>query len=623
MSTLILGITLDDLAVAAIFFPLLGAVANLCLATLNGPSDQARAIPLVKTIGIAAPVASLLLMLLMDSMTAEVETGLILGPYFEWITATTASFDVAFWMDPLSFLMGVMAAGLSLLMAFHVLGTVTDPQSLCRALGVPNLFLAFMLLLLWADSVPLFFVAWEGLALTAIFLLQGEAAKQGRPYLFWLTRLGNVAFFIGILAALAQLSTQLPEAGSLRLTFSLLEEHRAVLSPWLLYAWLFPALIYVGQWPASLWLWRTGGADSKVLYYLWGMGLGSAGLYLLTRFHFLILTQENAWIVLECFGALTCVIGAVGALGQPSLRRVLAYVTVSQWGLVLCAFGGGDFLAGILHWLFSLVALVTVLMSLDRVTSQRWSRIGVFIGVLALIGLPPFASFYSHAGLLWNFLTEGRVIILIACGLASLCSAVALARFILVPKGSTDERAPWQATAPILVLITALLLGLWYGFPAEFFGPAPIRNWLLPVFEDHLPIRSELFGIGTARIFILGCGLLWLTVTGLVVYLYARQQAWVASFSQRMRGFQHFMTEDAYLDRLIEGAVLTPLRSMLRLFLNNILESKFLDGLLIGGVASGLTLLGRGLGRLQTGRVQHYLIWFLAGVALFAAMILL
>jgi len=630
MSTLILGITLQDLAGAVLCIPL--AAGLIILATrLSGSGDGGgRALPLVKTLGLGAPLASAAFILLMAYMMDGARDGVLLGPFFDWLPVQKGAFDVAFWLDPLSFTFSLLIAFLAFLMGLYVLSERTPGQPLADRLGLFNVLLFASLLIIWSDSITLIYLGWETMAIAATFLLRGGKT------LFWLSRLGSLAFLAAIFISFAWFINEVPEVTQVRLTFALLEEYRHQLPPGILYFWLFAAGIYATQFPASIWLWRSADRPMQTLAWLCCLSFVTAGIYLMIRLNFLILTEESAWLILEWVGAITAFIGALGALGQSSLRRLLAYATVSQAGFVVCAFGTGAYYYGILHWMVSLQAILLLFWSLGMLTNQEETDdlfqigayrrrfplafIGTVLGAVTLIGALPLVGFFSRTGILWNLFTQDRLFAGIMTALASVITALYAAKLIgtvfLGPAPAAGAGKVSGRTGmglPVVALIVMSLGMIWYALPELYWGGDHLRNWLLPVFEDHLPIRSELYGRPLQRIvgLIVGSSLLLITVVTCLLYAFKRD--WMTRPRRSTRFLRRIAARDAYVYEFLVRIFVRPIQNICQVFVSQILEANLLDGLIWGGIASGTQMMGRGLARLQSGRVQHYLVWFLLG----------
>lgn len=648
MATLILGITLDDLGAAVILLPLCGALLNLLLVTFKGRTEGTWMQPLVKTLGIGAPLLGLILLALMYSMLSENTSALVLGPYAIWFSLERVIFDVALWLDPLVLLWSAFVLGLGVFVALYRFIIDDTTEDLALAMAKQQLFLFFILLLLWADSLPLLYLAWEGLALCGYWMWQAtDHPREGRVAMFWLTRFANLLFLLGLFWAVDQLTVAGEADAPVRLTFALVEEHRRFFSPGLLYAWLIPALVYVAQWPLSFWYLRTREAPHSVLCWFYGFGLSGAGLYLLTRFNVLILSREAAWYCLELVGALTALFSAVAALRAKTLRGILVAAVLSHFGLIVCAFGGGNFAVAIMHWFF--IAVAASLLALgagiiyrsegtDEVSALRglakkmpWLALSTLLGCLALIGLPPLATFISQYQLLWNFASEARHGALAATGLSSLLLTIAVSRWWAAPFlgeciTPASEKAPesaGQASWLVPALLALVLLGAsWAALPQTYYGPEALQKWLLPVFEDHLPIRSERFSLASQQNFAFLCWLVWFVLTFVVAYLYARRRECLS------RQREYWLWWDA-LDQIVRRVLVYSQRQIktgttivLRHIAHDGLEQKVLDGLLLSGVGSAFNVAGRAFSRLQSGRAGHYLIFMLLGVIFLAALLM-
>lgn len=647
MSTLIFGITLDELGAAIILLPLGGALINLLIWTLWTSKNYTWIQPLVKTLGIAVPFLCLVLLVLMYSMLGESTTSMVLGPYVDWFNVTGVIFDIALWLDPLSLLWSCFVLGLGLVVAWYCIIGDNGRENLALLSARHQFFMFFILLLLWADSMPLFYLAWEGLALTAYwFWSSTPGAGQDRKVVFWMTRSVNILFLLGILWALQQISTVDETNRAVRLTFALLEEYRRFFSGALLYIWMVPAIAYAAQWPLSFWQLRSQKLAYADLCWFYGFGLGSAGLYFLTRLNVLILSQETVWYWLELIGALTALFAACAALRQQRLRGIVAAALVSQYGLIVCAFGTGNFATAMLHWLFVSIAAALLSLGAGLVARQSGSdsiaelggllkrlpgtALCTLIACATLIGLAPMATFVSQYRLLWSFATENRLGALAATSLSSILLAIALTRWwaatFLGPcrQRSLSQNSAVQRGAVIAPIALALLLigTSWMALPEIYRGPEILQTWLLPVFEDHLPIRSERFTMATQIKFALVCWVTWYVLALIVALLYARKRSWLKNQNEYWAWWNAIESAFNRITQRLAQSIKQIRDLVIRQVCYEGMEKKIIGGLLLSGTASAFTVMSRGLSRIQTGRVGHYIILLFMGVALFIAFLI-
>ncbi len=215
--------------------------------------------------------------------------------------------------------------------------------------GLMSVFIAAMLGLILARDLLALTLCWELVGFTSYLLIgfwftKPEAAQAAR-HAFLLNRLGDLGLFTALGALLAA-------AGTLDLAFviahraQLLATHPALMT--LVGAGLvLAAVAKSAQFPLTPWLPRAMEGPTPVSALLHAATLVAAGAYLLTRTHGLL--PPVVLTALAAIGVITVLWGAVAALGQTDLKRVLAYSTASQLGYVFLAIGTGNPTAAVLH----------------------------------------------------------------------------------------------------------------------------------------------------------------------------------------------------------------------------------------------------------------------------------
>jgi hydrogenase-4 component B len=371
-------------------------------------------------------------------------------------------------LDPLSgfflLLLGGASAGISTFAAgYFRAGEGTAPGLLCLQYHV---FLASMALVLVADDAYAFMVAWETMALSSYFLVTTqhripEIRRAGFLYLL-IAHIGAISILLcfGVL-----------QGGSWQFTFD------AMRGPQLTPAWASVAFLLAllgfgakaGLVPMHVWLPEAHpAAPSPVSALMSGVMLKTA-VYGLLRVTFDLLHVQQWW-----WGAITLGIalftglfGAVFAAVQTDMKRLLAYSSIENIGLIFSAVGltivfhafGLDLFAALAlsaalihclnHALFkSLLFLATG--SVLHATGQRnlgklgglirhmpWVAALALVGTLAIAGLPPLNGFVSEWLLLQAFLLTPQiphafVNMLIPLGAAALALTVALAGYVMV-----------------------------------------------------------------------------------------------------------------------------------------------------------------------------------------------
>lgn len=361
-------------------------------------------------------------------------------------------------------LLGAASAGISVFAGgYFRRGEGTPPGLLCLQYHV---FLASMGFVLLADDAYAFMVAWETMALSSYFLVTaqhglGEIRRAGFLYLL-IAHLGAIAIL---------LSFGVMQGGSWHFTFDAMRS--AHLTPgWAAVAFLLALAGFgakAGLVPLHVWLPEAHpAAPSPVSALMSGVMLKTA-VYGVLRVTFDLLGTEQWWwgLVPLALGLFAALYGAVFAAVQTDMKRLLAYSSIENLGIIFTAFGLALVFRGTGMQALAALALLALLYHclnhafiksllflgtgavLHSTGERNLGRLGglihrmpwvaalTLVGSLAMAGLPPLNGFVSEWLLLQAFLFAGQVPrpfinMLLPLGAALLVLAAALAAYVMV-----------------------------------------------------------------------------------------------------------------------------------------------------------------------------------------------
>jgi len=454
--------------------------------------------------------------------------------------------------DVFLFLLGAASAGISVFGAgYFRRGEGTAPGLLCLQY---HLFLASMGLVLLADDAYLFMVAWETMALSSYFLVTTQHRIPEIRHAGFLYLLIAHVGAIGIL-----LSFGVMQGGSWQFTFDAMRA--AQLSPaWAAIAFLLALFGFgakAGLVPLHVWLPEAHpAAPSPVSALMSGVMLKTA-LYGVLRVTFDLLGHPAWWwgLVPLAFGLLSAIYGVVFAAAQTDMKRLLAFSSIENIGILFTGVGLAIVFNGVGMNALASLALVAALYhavnhafmkslmfvgtgSVLHATGERnlgklgglihrmpWVAWLTLVGALAIAGLPPLNGFVSEWLLLQAFLSAYQVPkpfinMLLPLGAALIALAAALAGYVMVkfygviflgqPREPALERAHdagwFERVGLAWLAMGCVLLGL---FPKQVidvlelvpmqFGLIQARtiggNWwrLIPVMERQAAYAPALF----------------------------------------------------------------------------------------------------------------------------------
>ncbi len=413
-----------------------------------------------------------------------------------WVPELGINWDL--WISPLSLLLGLLVSGIGTLIVFYAGAYLGDSPKGPRFFGILFLFMGAMLGLAVTENLVVFFVFWE-LTSVASYLLIGhyqeksESRKSALDALL-VTGGGGLAFLAGVIL--------LGEVGGSYLLGDLIVGREAVVShplyPAIFLCMLAGAVTKSAQVPFHFWLPGAMAAPAPVSAYLHSATMVKAGVFLLAILHPLLGGTEWWHFSLLGFGALTMTWGAVVAVMQTDLKRLLAYTTVSALGTLVMLLGIESELAAKAAVVFFIVhalykgALFMVAGILEKTTGTReveelrgLMRSMPLLGLAAVMaaasmsGIPPFIGFIAKE-LLYEVKLEtpvvgwGLLMLGIVANAANIIVAlkVGVAPFI----GSGKDATPLRKKPGFFLVLGSLTLGggsLMFGiFPDPLLGDA-------------------------------------------------------------------------------------------------------------------------------------------------------
>ena len=362
------------------------------------------------------------------------------------------------------FLLGAASAGVSIFAAgYFRRGHGTSAGLQCLQY---HLFLASMGVVLLADDAYTFMVSWETMALSSYFLV---TTQHGLPEI---RRAGFLYLLIAHVGAISiLLSFGVMQGGSWQFTFEAMRGARLP-APWAATAFLLALFGFgakAGLVPLHVWLPEAHpAAPSPVSALMSGVMLKTA-VYGMLRVTFDLLGQPVWWwgLVALAVGLFTALYGVVFAAAQSDMKRLLAYSSIENVGIIFTAFGLAIVFDGVGMPMLAALALIALLYHclnhafmksllfvgtgavLHSTGERNLGRLGglihrmpwvawlTLIGALALAGLPPLNGFVSEWLLLQSFLFAHEVPhtfvnMLLPLGAAVVVLAAALAAYVMV-----------------------------------------------------------------------------------------------------------------------------------------------------------------------------------------------
>ena len=279
---------------------------------------------------------------------------------FNWFTFGEHALRLGFLLDPLAAAMLVMIALVGLCIFVFSVGYMADDKNFTRFFAYLSFFSSAMLGLVIANSLLLLFIFWELVGLASYLLIgfwiEKPSAAAAAKKAFITTRIGDMGFFLGMLWLYGRSGTLLFYDGG---NGCLESAGLAMLGA---SATFIALLIFCGaagksgQFPLHVWLPDAMEGPTPVSALIHAATMVAAGVFLVARVYPLfslgaINGVTPSLIVVVWIGVTTALMAALIAIAQEDIKRILAYSTVSQLGLMMVSLGVGGVAAGIMHLL--------------------------------------------------------------------------------------------------------------------------------------------------------------------------------------------------------------------------------------------------------------------------------
>ena len=549
---------------------------------------------------------------------------------FSWVPAGSFQVDAGMLVDPLSMAFVLLVTFVGSLILVYSLGYMEHDPDKRRFFAYLNLFVAAMLLLVLADSYLLLYVGWEGVGLASYLLIgfwnHNPAYAAAANKAFVANRVGDFGLTVAIMLMFATFGT---------VSFSGVNAGVAGANKGALTAiglmLLLGACGKSAQFPLQSWLGDAMAGPTPVSALIHAATMVTAGVYLIVRSHAIFNASPTAQTFVVIVGAVTLVFGAIVGSAKDDIKKALAASTMSQIGYMMLAAGLGPvgYAFAIFHLLNHgffkagmFLGAGSVMHGMDDQVDMRrfgnlsgamkvtWITFG--LGWLAILGVPPFAGFWSKDKIIEAaFIGEGwrpwvfGFAALIGAGV----TAFYMSRLFFMtfhgrkrwPKQAHPHESPKVMTIPMIILaMGSASLGL-------ILGPTgAIQSWLEPVVGGHaegehpviaVPVLTTL----TLLVVASGLGLAWLRYWRNEVPVVAPVGSLLTRAARR----------DLYQDDVNEGVLMRPGLHLTRSLV--FFDTKGVDGA-VGALAALIGGSSARLRRIQNGFVRSYALTMLAGV---------
>lgn len=623
----------ENLAWLILFLPLMAA-GIIALFTRKLPVVSAR-------ISIAAIVTSFVLTWAFAGAWHEAGK---LETAAQWINVGDFNVEMGITIDRLSWIMLLIVTGVGSAIHIYSFGYMKEDPAFSRFFACLSLFTFSMLGIVLANNFLQMFVFWELVGLSSYLLIgfwYGKAsAADAAKKAFLTNRIGDFGFLLGMIVIWTGVGS---------LNFVQVQE-KIVENPGILgtAASATGFLIFMGamgksaQFPLHVWLPDAMEGPTPVSALIHAATMVAAGVYMLCRVFFVyhanpawpewlgVLDGITALQIIAWLGGITALLAALMAVQQNDIKRILAYSTLSQLGYMVMAVGLSGTDAAMYHLgthaFFKALLFLGAGSVIHAMHHEQdiWNMGALkaktpvtywtfLIGTLALMGLPPFAGFYSKDAILATAYAGSPFGLFPIALLVAILTTFYMTRLVLITffgKERTEaahhaHESPLVMTGPLVFLAVLTICGGFFGLGHVVNAEAAHHgggNWLDAAMEPfgHAPMAA-LGGIAAA----------------LAGFFFAFTLYWNAErdpLPEMARGLSRAMRNRFYFDEFYEKLIATTQGALAVIV--DWFDRYIIGGLLVRGSSGAIDLTGRALRLVQSGSLQTYAFLLAMGVAL-------
>ena len=387
------------------------------------------------------------------------------------------------------------------------------------------------------------------------------------------------------------------------------------------------------QLPLYTWLPDAMAGPTPVSALIHAATMVTAGIFMITRMNFLFDLTPEVQNIIAVVGAITAVVAASIGLLQNDIKKVLAYSTVSQLGLMFLALGLGAYNVAVFHVITHAFFKACLFLGSGSVIhalhgEQDMRKMGglrkampitfatMLISTLAIAGIFPFAGFWSKDEILMVAFEHNKALWIVG-SIASIMTAFYMFRLMYLTffrdfRG-TDEQKHHLHESPSLITLPLIILAALATVGGLINLPKPIGNgWLNHFLEPILATKHKEESIFEGNALML----MGIALTGAIigiVWAYSKyiKQGYVPKEDSEITGFSKTIYNKYYVDEVYTALIVKPINSLSNFF-RTTLEPAL--GNVVYGLGSITNEIGNQGKKLQSGSIGLYLFAFVIGV---------
>jgi NADH-quinone oxidoreductase subunit L len=551
---------------------------------------------------------------------------------FEWIQIGTFKVDLGFLIDQLSVLWLLFVTGIGSLIHLYSISYMHDDENMHKFFAYLNLFVFFMITLVLGSNLLVLFIGWEGVGLCSYLLIgfwyKNEEYNDAAKKAFIMNRIGDLGLLIGIFILGRQFNT---------LDYTTLKTVIASASEINIYALSVAAFaLFIGacgksaQIPLYTWLPDAMAGPTPVSALIHAATMVTAGIFMITRLNFVFDLAPDVQNIIAIVGAVTSLVAATIGLAQNDIKKVLAYSTVSQLGLMFLALGLGAYEVAVFHVITHAFFKACLFLGSGSVIhalhgEQDMRNMGglrkvmpitfitMLVSSLAISGVPLFSGFFSKDEILLTAFHHNIPLWIIA-SVASIMTAFYMFRLMFLTffqdfRGTAEQKhhlheSPALITVPLIILAILATIGGLISLP----GNSWLNHYLIPIVPKLATAEHHL---GSTEYMLMALAVVGGLVGIAIAYFKYVKNNTVPPADSEITGFTKVVYNKYYVDELYD-TLFVKTTNTLSSFFRDYIEtglSSFVFG--FGKVTNEIGHYGR---KIQNGSIGLYLFAFVLGL---------
>jgi len=569
---------------------------------------------------------------------------------FTWLSSGDLQASWALKFDTLTAVMVIVVTTVSAMVHVYSIGYMSHDHSIPRFMAYLSFFTFAMLMLVTADNLIQMFFGWEGVGVASYLLIgfwfHKPTANAAAIKAFLVNRVGDFGFALGIFGTFLLFDTihldtifqMVASKQNVSISFLGGEFHALTVLCLLLFIGVMGKSAQLGL---HTWLPDAMEGPTPVSALIHAATMVTAGVFMVARLSPMMEYSETALAVITIVGAATAFFAATIGMTQTDIKRVIAYSTCSQLGYMFFALGVSAYSAAIFHLMTHAFFKALLFLGAGSVIhamsdEQDMRKMGgiyrkipftyamMWIGSLALAGVPFFAGFYSKDMILEAAYAAQSNLGYFAFWMgiaAALMTAFYSWRLLIVtfhgsPRASAEvmshvHESPLVMTIPLLVLAVGAVFAGWLGYNT-FVGDGMDAFWgsAILVLEGNNTVKAAHHVPTWVKLLPIFVGIAGIA---LAYWIYMLRPGTADKIVAAFRPVYSFFFNKWYFDELYDWLFVRPALRLGRIFWKTG-DGDIIDGYGPDGVSAAARFLAGRAAVLQSGYVYHYAFAMLIGV---------